>query len=160
MTLLLQARIRGCDGQSRRSALRHTVRVCLRTSRLSVPVSLRVPMLSRRTFMNHVGLQGADTMRREREEVKHRSAERESSQTFQVSRFTFHGLPESHFEHSAGERIARRAEQSAGSKCEIPRSHQPVNHKPLNTPTSFRRGDFRFAWCYHSPCFCWIAMQD
>jgi hypothetical protein len=55
MKLLLQARIRGCDGQSRRSALRHTARVCLRASRLRVPVSLRVCAFSRRTFMNHVG---------------------------------------------------------------------------------------------------------
>src|SRR6266481_2180823 len=37
MKLLLQARIRGCDEQSRRSALRHTARVCLRASRLRVP---------------------------------------------------------------------------------------------------------------------------
>jgi len=51
MKLLLQARIRGCDGQSRRSALRHTARVCLRASRLRVPVSLRVCTLSRRTFV-------------------------------------------------------------------------------------------------------------
>jgi hypothetical protein len=56
MKLLLQARIRGCDGQSRRSALRHTARVCLRTSRLRVPVSLRVCTLSQRTFMNSAGL--------------------------------------------------------------------------------------------------------
>src|SRR4029079_14942685 len=49
------ARIRGCDEQSRRSALRHTARVCLRASRLRVPVSLRVCTLSRRTFMNNVG---------------------------------------------------------------------------------------------------------
>jgi len=68
MKLLLQARIRGCDGQSRRSALRHTARVCLRASHLRVPVlrlgsgrwacrtvSLRVCTLSRRTFMNHAG---------------------------------------------------------------------------------------------------------
>jgi len=52
MMLLLQARIRGCDGQSRRSALRHTARVCLRPSRLRVPVSLHVCTLLRRTFMN------------------------------------------------------------------------------------------------------------
>jgi len=51
MKLLLQARIRGCDGQSRRSAFRHTARVCLGASRLRVPVSLRVCTLSRRTFM-------------------------------------------------------------------------------------------------------------
>lgn len=56
MKLLLQSRIRGCDGQSRRSALRHTAQVCLRASRLRVPVSLRVCALSRRTFMNKVGL--------------------------------------------------------------------------------------------------------
>jgi hypothetical protein len=55
MTLLLQARIRGCDVQSRRSALRHTARVCLRASRLRVPVSPRVCTLSRRTFMNNAG---------------------------------------------------------------------------------------------------------
>jgi len=55
MKLLLQARIRGCDGQSHRSALRHTARVCLRASRLRVPFSLRVCTLSRRTLMNHVG---------------------------------------------------------------------------------------------------------
>jgi len=52
MTLLLLARIRGCDRQSRRSALRQATRVCLRASRLRVPVSLRVCTLSRRTFMN------------------------------------------------------------------------------------------------------------
>jgi len=52
MKLLLQARIRGCDGQSRRSALQHTARVWLRASRLRVPVSLHVCTLSRRTFMN------------------------------------------------------------------------------------------------------------
>jgi len=51
MKILLQARIRGCDGQSRRLALRHTARVCLRDSRLRVPVSLRVCTLSRRTVM-------------------------------------------------------------------------------------------------------------
>src|SRR6266850_8228758 len=56
MKLLLQARIRGCDGQSRRSALRHTARVCLRTSRLRVPVSLRVCTLSQQTFINSAGL--------------------------------------------------------------------------------------------------------
>src|SRR5713226_3661917 len=55
MKLLLQARIRGCDGQSRRSALRHTARVGLRASRLRVPVSLHVCTLSRRTFMNTAG---------------------------------------------------------------------------------------------------------
>src|SRR5580765_4198461 len=55
MKLLLQAWICGCDGQSRRLALRHTARVCLRASRLRVPVSLRVCTLSRRTFMNHAG---------------------------------------------------------------------------------------------------------
>ena len=53
MKLLLQARIHGCDGQSLRSALRHTARVCLRASRLRVPVSLRVCTLSQRTFMNN-----------------------------------------------------------------------------------------------------------
>jgi len=52
MKLLLQPRIRGCDGQSRPSALRHTARVCLRASCLRVLVSLRVCALSRRTFMN------------------------------------------------------------------------------------------------------------
>jgi len=52
MKLLLQAQIRRCDGQSRRSAFRHTARVCLRTSRFRVPVSLRVRALSRRTVMN------------------------------------------------------------------------------------------------------------
>jgi hypothetical protein len=56
MKLLLQARIRGYDGQSRRSALRHTARVCLRASRLRVPVSLRVCTLSRRIFMSNAGL--------------------------------------------------------------------------------------------------------
>jgi hypothetical protein len=55
MKLLLQTRIRGYDGQSHRSALRHTARVCLRASRLQVPVSLRVCTLSRRTFMNNAG---------------------------------------------------------------------------------------------------------
>ncbi|TKB64036.1 MAG: glutamate formimidoyltransferase [Nitrospira sp.] len=39
----------------RRSALRHTARVCLRISRLRVPVSHRVCTLSRRTFMNNAG---------------------------------------------------------------------------------------------------------
>src|SRR5467141_1072916 len=63
MKLLLQARIRGCDGQSRRSALRHTARVCLRASRLRVPVSLRVCTLSRRTFMNNAGSQDAEKVR-------------------------------------------------------------------------------------------------
>jgi len=53
MKLLLQARIRGCDGQSRRSALRHTARVWLRASRLRVPASACT--LSRQTFMNHAG---------------------------------------------------------------------------------------------------------
>ena len=48
-------RIRGCDGQSRRPALRPTARVGLRASRLRVPVSLRVCALSRRTFMNNAG---------------------------------------------------------------------------------------------------------
>jgi len=52
MKLLLQALIRGCDGQSRRSAPRHTARVCHRVSRLRVPVSLRVCTLSRRTIRN------------------------------------------------------------------------------------------------------------
>jgi len=55
MKLLLQAWIRGCDGQSRRSALRHTARVCLRASCVRVLVSLRVHTLSRRTFMNNAG---------------------------------------------------------------------------------------------------------
>ena len=55
MQVLLQARIRGYDGQSRHSALRHTARVCLRTSRLRVPVSRRVCTLSQRTFMNNAG---------------------------------------------------------------------------------------------------------
>jgi len=55
MKLLLQARIPGCDGQPRRSTLRHTARVCLRAPRLRVPVSRRVCTLSRRTFMNHAG---------------------------------------------------------------------------------------------------------
>ena len=58
MELLLQARIRGCDGQSRRSALQHTARVCLKASQLRVPLSLRVCALSRRTFMNNAGLVG------------------------------------------------------------------------------------------------------
>jgi hypothetical protein len=53
--VLLQARIRGCEGQSRRSALRHTARVCLRASRLRVPVSLRVRTLSQRTVLNNAG---------------------------------------------------------------------------------------------------------
>jgi len=52
MTLLLPARIRGCNGQSRRSALQHTAPVCLRASRLRVPVSLRVCMLSQWPVMN------------------------------------------------------------------------------------------------------------
>jgi hypothetical protein len=64
MKLLLQARIRGCDGQSRHSALRHTARVCLRASRLLVPVSLRVCTLSRRTFMNNAGSQDAEKVRK------------------------------------------------------------------------------------------------
>jgi hypothetical protein len=52
---LLQTRIRACDGQSRRSALRHTARVCLRASRLRVSVSLRFCTRSQRTFMNNAG---------------------------------------------------------------------------------------------------------
>ena len=55
MILLLQARIRCCDRQSRRSALRHTVRVCLSVSRLRVPVSRHVCTFSQRTFMNNAG---------------------------------------------------------------------------------------------------------
>jgi len=55
MILLLQARIRCCDRQSRRSALRHTVRVCLSVSHLRVPVSRHVCTLSQRTFMNNAG---------------------------------------------------------------------------------------------------------
>lgn len=55
MNLLLQARIRCCDRQSRRSALRDTIRVCLSASRLRVPVSRRVCTLSQRTFMNNAG---------------------------------------------------------------------------------------------------------
>jgi len=55
MKLLLQVRIRGCDEQSRRLALRHAAQACLRASRLQVLVSLRVHTLSRRTFMNNVG---------------------------------------------------------------------------------------------------------
>jgi len=51
MTLLLQSPIRCYDGQSRRSALRHAVRVYLRASQPRVPVSLRVCTLSQRTFM-------------------------------------------------------------------------------------------------------------
>ena len=50
--LLLQARIRHCDGESRRSALRHTARVCVRASHLRVPILLHVCTLSRRTVMN------------------------------------------------------------------------------------------------------------
>ena len=78
MRLLLQARIRGCERQSRRSALRHTVgdrhpsswwlspseerdSHCRRRRSLSpalrVPVSLHVCTLSRRTFMNNAGYQ-------------------------------------------------------------------------------------------------------
>jgi hypothetical protein len=65
MNLLLQARIRCCNSQSRCSALRHTVRVCLSGSRLRVPVSRHGCTLSsldrardpeqvegQRTFMN------------------------------------------------------------------------------------------------------------
>ena len=55
MKLLLQARKRSCDRQSRRSALRHTARVCRRASRLRVSVSLHVCTLSRRIFMNNAG---------------------------------------------------------------------------------------------------------
>ena len=77
MKLLLQARIRGCDGQSRRSAFRYTVgdwrpsfrrlsqseeqrgrhrrRRRSQSPGLRVPVSLRVCALSRRTFTNHAG---------------------------------------------------------------------------------------------------------
>jgi len=51
MKLLLQTWIRGCDGRSLRSALRHTARVCFRASRHRVPDSLRVCTVSRRTFM-------------------------------------------------------------------------------------------------------------
>jgi len=51
MKLLLQARIRDRDGQSRRSALRHTARICLRASRLRVPVSRCVGTRSRRPFV-------------------------------------------------------------------------------------------------------------
>jgi hypothetical protein len=58
MKLLLQARIRGYDEPSRRSALRHTAQVCLKASRLPVLVSLRVCALSRRTFMNNAALVG------------------------------------------------------------------------------------------------------
>ncbi len=70
MKLLLQARIRGYDGQSRRLALRHTARVCLRTSRLRVPVSRPPPSPApyygagegggRRAFMNNAGYSHAE----------------------------------------------------------------------------------------------------
>jgi hypothetical protein len=93
MELLLQARIRGCDRQSRRSALRHIVgdwrpsfwrlsqseeqrdghrrgstelaevRRRSQSPGLRVPVSLRVCTLSRRTFMNNAGKQVSITSR-------------------------------------------------------------------------------------------------
>jgi hypothetical protein len=55
MTRLLQARIHGCNRQSRRRVLRPAARVYLRASRLRMPVSLRVSTRSQRTFMNHAG---------------------------------------------------------------------------------------------------------